>query len=720
MAIHTWKYGSDSIDDNAPAEAYAGTGVAAGDTDFRGKRLYLTPGTRSITALGANVGLSYAPANVDRTILFIAKDNAGDLDIEYIWSIGFDDTGLGRPSNVNELTWTFSTPLQFTIPDDGADRYLCLGFELTNTDEVWHRYDTSWDTGEISGRVNQHDLTNVDTIVAADFSAQTNSSRFNITYTSDRYIEASLGAYSGTTTRYYIPEYLRTSDDVSTIIFQSARAADPNSLTIELFESDINGIPLEHSTTLLDSGDTATNITVDGVVQYLEDVGANDQEGSYFDIAVQMASGTTNELDVLYTNKSYPAINSAIATISHAAKNGSAHGTKYSKTFPDEMMSYLRISGTADIDNIYVCAPYGVAVCVGDSQVASSYANGGSPSGLLDRTHRMVQQLFAESTNERFQWIGGESGNRSDQIASRYNASTAGEGDLIDFRDVVMLLAGVGLNDISQTSLTSNAQAEAEANTILGRYQTMASDAVSNGNTPWVLGLPPYSAVAADQYEAYAIKYLDTVLLKAFAEDNNYAGYGFWERAVVSGTEDDLIPEFDSAYTNDAGTHWSTNEETDLSALAAAAIIILEAGQQSWPLNTRQQFPFSSFLKGITGPFEEPDPPILVLNGVDQRSVITKNSDISYEASDVIQVSSGQEILLETIYEDVEIRYTFDGKPPSKFSEKYDGSITLYNNDAGDYIVLKARSYPVDNPSTYTFYGSAVKCPVATWYIKVV
>lgn len=410
-------------------------------------------------------------------------------------------------------------------------------------------------------------------------------------------------------TTHQLP-WIPGSQVYTSIVFEKLKMVDGDALDIHLVEFRDADL-IRNESIEFDAGDTVAGqdwILVTGTQSasvQLPQVDGNRQtygssKSAEFDLAIQTQNNTSLRYDVIWQNRSYGAGDNTLAasdyrdivTISHAADGGS-HGDKH--TMADECEG-IQLIGPVEVDNIYVCAPEGLLVGLGDSQCGVMGADATSPSGFTASAHRMIRHAEIHASNPWYLWVGGigggflgldSAGAGHTAVINRYKNSTVGLGDVTAFRGVVIALCGPGVNDVNNASEgqpVSRAEAETYADTMKSHYETVIDDAQTNGNAVLILGLPPYEG-AANQYRAYGIRRLDRVLYD-LAVEKSCAGVGFFHRAL-DGSPNAGSHKFRVDLQDSDDVHWrKTDTNNNLQHLAELVETALDETDQLWLFDT--------------------------------------------------------------------------------------------------------------------------------------
>ena len=375
------------------------------------------------------------------------------------------------------------------------------------------------------------------------------------------------GAYSGATS-IMIPRI--TTDIPWYIIARGAVVADGQALTVK-FGNCTAASPsygAEYTeTSVLDMGDTdqmtaaATNVAL---------AGAGAEAGDTFDLAWCIKTNGT-KFDLLYQNRTTGqgpgGAATDYATISHYVKNAAARpATPGTDGYTAAPPRFLELSGTATVTRITI--GWEPLLILGDSQATATSSS------------RIGYHLLAEGTDERDYWVGYISGDAilSDgggvtSLPTRFRAATPGQGDLCEMPGVVVVFAGMGINDLSQS--TNYAVGRQLVTQCAWKVSEIMYYAALAGNRALIIGLPPFSSGggSATEYDALSVQMWNGAL-HGIANAARAAWYNPWPAMVQAGTQADAVPTFTAAYTEDAGQHYNA---TGAQIVGAAAITQFEA-----------------------------------------------------------------------------------------------------------------------------------------------
>jgi hypothetical protein len=327
----------------------------------------------------------------------------------------------------------------------------------------------------------------------------------------------------------------------------------PNALTCVLNDESA-GSAAARDTLILDMGAT-DRITFGGQVIGLAADGA--EASDVFDIGINVRP-TTKKIDCFYQNLTTgqgPVGAAAdFATFSHAVRKTGTRGTEYSITGNPQ---WLTLSGTA---NTYLIEDgWEPVVLLGDSQ-----------------TTTFNTALPAAFTYPRILWkagIGGgslvvDTAGQSTAGYLRYKSTTPGNGDLCEMTGMVFVFCGYGVNDVA-----GYADLVTQRNGLVMNWAQRAAEIIDdlqdNGNHCLIIGLPPYSAVAANAQNAACIKHQFNPMLEGLALGARCAYVNPWHAMCLSGTSEADIPTFNPLYTTD-GLHYKDVDAVALTASMAA------------------------------------------------------------------------------------------------------------------------------------------------------
>jgi len=301
------------------------------------------------------------------------------------------------------------------------------------------------------------------------------------------------------------------------------------------------------------------------------------EAGDSFDLLIWLdyQGGAAGRLDVYYKNKTAgqgPEGADDIVTISHAVK---AAATRDEVQPSDTYISWLHLTGTATVESVEV--GWEPVVMLGDAQVSIG-------------DDRIGKHLPIAFEHPRIYWdasiadnaiVAGVGGGHSTPAYLRYKHGTPGEGDLYEMRGAVVAVCAMGLVDID--GIASDVEANVKVLAMLDGVAEILAASQDNGNTPLVIGLPPYNkAPAAEEHEAQAIVRFNRGL-EGVCVSARCAFYDCWPDMIESSTRNDGIPAFDVRYSADGELLNSAGAEV----VASRAAAVLErgvAGGDSAPL----------------------------------------------------------------------------------------------------------------------------------------
>lgn len=194
-------------------------------------------------------------------------------------------------------------------------------------------------------------------------------------------------------------------------------------------------------------------------------------------------------------------------------------------------------------------------------------------------------------------------------------------------------------------------------------------------------------------------------------------------------SESDMYAGYDGGLLTpgDASGHWVTDGQILAAAQALDTAYALTpcgidcelAAATPATETTVSRTPITVFLS--TRDLQQIGKPTLSVDGIQYDNSFEEVEQTWFRGSSGISnIPAGSLITLDSGYLGVEIRYTINGKNPTKTSPKYSGPLVFRDNGANDVVILKARIYPVDSPETNTFYGFAVQGKVAKWRLHIV
>lgn len=297
------------------------------------------------------------------------------------------------------------------------------------------------------------------------------------------------------------------------------------------------------------------------------------------------------------------------AWISHAAMNSSYGGTHVYDT--DNRKAYdeggiLRITGATAWGEIVVgIDPWWMA---GDSQTATKGSPQGDPDRLPQTAIRGAELIPAGMQNPPIVLVGGISGNRLLTSSPNHNQTCVrdrycnkesgvgpsddgtgsnggpGWGDVCDLRTITCCLLGPGINDLMNTTVTTQAEADGFVAEALEAYAHIAKEARRNEQRVVFVGMPPaWSANIANTYMAYAIVKLNAGLL-ALGKSLGCVMVSPYMLCVDESTLGDAIPEGDTdILTAGDQLHYQYPHSAALIAMFGQVATLIESDAQYAP-----------------------------------------------------------------------------------------------------------------------------------------
>jgi lysophospholipase L1-like esterase len=402
----------------------------------------------------------------------------------------------------------------------------------------------------------------------------------HITYTSTNYLEQII-AEAGVAAGDFIGKSFLLAAPVTVpyvIKFTGLVVGD----TKEFFGSfhDLKSAMTSQSIDVLQFDAGVTEDNVDHILFATKDaslplIGAARQSGKNFDLicGVRPQGDDTLDYDLYWQCRTAES-----SLHSHAVQVGGTPGTRGQLYTYSTDKATMRVLTTTGAYNSLTSIQVGTQpmVLIGDSQTITGSGTTTNRAPNLDRWGALPTQL----TKPRIWIMHGESGQYIGTDASGvfqlvFSHATPGSGDGRDLLGLKCLWAfcGVGINDISVSgaSIHTDAQARKTVTQVINDVTDIA-DIILAANEPVLLiGLPPYSAAAADEWDGKATRWYNRALL-GLALAWKVPFYNPWPDMVQPGTEGATIPTFLDAYTVDAGLHYSAAGGAVVRAKMVAAI----------------------------------------------------------------------------------------------------------------------------------------------------
>jgi hypothetical protein len=303
--------------------------------------------------------------------------------------------------------------------------------------------------------------------------------------------------------------------------------------------------------------------------------GVTPEAGDAFDFLMELR-GATNDGDLFWINKDNgqgPLGAADPITISHKTKASGARGGVYDLGTTGAIPQFLRMSGTAAVENIEV--GWQPVLLFGDSQLTISVGEGDMSS-----TNRLGYYLPRAFTHPRIYWLGYKAGklltaaNGTSQTAGYlcYKSTTPGQGDLCEMVTPLFMFC-IGINDISVVVGTT----EGNRNKVVALMGTRAAeifDDLQDRDVPLlVIGLPPYSNGDASEQEAQCVLQWNACL-EGLAVGVRASYHNPWH-SMCGGDSGAAIPTFTGGYSDDAGLHYNS---AGAAIVAASAVRAYESG----------------------------------------------------------------------------------------------------------------------------------------------
>ena len=212
-------------------------------------------------------------------------------------------------------------------------------------------------------------------------------------------------------------------------------------------------------------------------------------------------------------------------------------------------------------------------IILGDSQ-SGFKTNATSVSSL----HRLGTYIPAAFTHSRSVWnaaitggaiVAGWGFDIVTPIYLRYKHTTPGWGDLCEMTNVVFVISGAGINDISPLVTDTEANRDKAISVIIQRLAEIIEDIYASGNQVVILGIPPYSTGDASTEDAGAVRQFNRAL-HGLARGTRTPFYNPWYDMVDKSTINDNVPEFFADYHDDAGLHYNNTSAEIVSDIAVA------------------------------------------------------------------------------------------------------------------------------------------------------
>ena len=305
---------------------------------------------------------------------------------------------------------------------------------------------------------------------------------------------------NGSTTPFLIPVCI---DDPYYLLAHESVVAGGNTLSIEISDCEAAGYEQSIKNTFVQDMGAADQMTFDGTNVALNGVA---EAGNKFDLAI-LLDEVADKTNLFYTNTNngQGAVGIAapdardIMTIAHGAAD-SGWGTEYAWA---DSAHYIKLVGTGTIVSIDVCRQ--PVIVMGDSQAASA----GAVLNLLG------EALVGKFTYPRSFIAAGIPGcavatHTNTATSSRMHQRVRGllptQGAISEMRNVLFVLCGVGINDISLADNVEARRAPLVSGVLFGcskmvsymlGYLTNEGGAVTdanNGNQILIIGLPPWTA----------------------------------------------------------------------------------------------------------------------------------------------------------------------------------------------------------------------------------
>lgn len=556
----TWRLGHRNANTSAPSNyvQWGDVDGAVGDDDGASMLLLnpmanIQPGQKTISSARLK-GAFFDNDYITGTFVEVWRLNGTN----YERVAGSVDQGQLSEEVAGGKNWnvTLSTPITFTL-ESGYDYFYGVRFLRSDknpgTPYIARTVDTDYTDGPVMAAIaSSYDLTG-GTIPAAGNGSTvivTSTAKYllgiSLEYTSTAMLEFKVTSGNGTDGKYLVPW---AESEPYYIKYEGIYVADTKDMTVTHGYIGLGTwANATINTTLVDMGKTVAgqnDLTYSTNLINLPDIGGNGQESCRMDL-IWWQNLVTDKTDLFYQNTMRET-----SIHSHAVKNSGTRGTEYAQ---GQAVHHIDASGdnAASTTAIYVgVAPF---VLIGDSQTIS-----GNALQLRAPNTDRLGDLHNQATKPRGYILHGEAGGTmANQYANIFHATTPGDGDSVEMagNGAIWIFCGMGVNDISTATLASDADV---ADTVAGLTDSLLAilrELLDAGETVWLIGLPPFSAASADQYDAKAVRAWNRALL-GIAITHNLPFYNPWTDLVDSDTRHNAVPQFGSAYTADSGTHYN-------------------------------------------------------------------------------------------------------------------------------------------------------------------
>ena len=511
------------------------TNSGAGSRYFAGNRLPATPGVRTITTVQTYWAYYQQDVHVTSGRVEVWRKNGANLEL-----VAYSDE---RPSRAatdwKTHNFTPTVPLTFTV-EAGMEYY--AGVSLARLNSVT--------TVPYIGRVGLTGTThsNLRLAIGADYDLSSGVIPFagvagsvnvrqstdfvlcEVSYKSDQCTEvdiSTLTVATGTPVKILVP---RLVSGKSIIKLSDAVVADAAALAIGNHAySTTAGTESANNTTTLDCG--ATDRILDGGNAInLPSIGGTPQAAQPF--RMYLAFGReTGKGNTLWQCRSLES-----TVHSHASEHTSAPGSLYTYAAPTS----ISLTGDAAIARLQVGVKPVVLLGDGQTVLATGLENEDGLGGLGD-----------DFTKPRVSVPMGTSTATVSNIATLF----ASGAEVCGWNEVVVL-CGLGVRDAIAASTASVSDAKETVSEIVAAIAGILDKVAEQGALSMVVGLPPYSDASADEYEARIVRWLNRAYL-GMSLALKIPFYNPWPDIVLSSSRNSSVPVFTSAWTADAGLHYS-------------------------------------------------------------------------------------------------------------------------------------------------------------------